>query len=36
MIDKNIKGKAPKDMAWDLFVKTGNIAHYELYKKLKG
>ena len=28
--------KDASDLAWQMFVKTGNVAHYELYKKLKG
>ncbi len=28
--------KNASDLAWQMFVQTGNVAHYELYKKLKG
>ncbi len=30
------KQKSPSDIAWEMFEKTGDPAHYMLYKKLKG
>ncbi|MBR1967820.1 MAG: YqzL family protein [Clostridia bacterium] len=28
------KEKQPRDAAWELFEKTGNVSHYLLYKQL--
>ncbi len=28
-------GKSARDIAWDLFEKTGNFSYYMLYKRLK-
>lgn len=33
MKEKN-KRKLPRDAAWELFEKTGNVSHYLLYKEL--
>lgn len=29
------EGKSARDIAWDLFEKTGNFSYYMLYKRLK-
>jgi len=34
-MDKSKKTKkTPRDAAWELFEKTGNVSHYLLYKEL--
>ena len=33
MKDKKLNAS---DIVWEMFIKSGNPAHYELYKKLKG
>ncbi len=32
---KEKEGKSARDIAWDLFKKTGNFSYYMLYKRLK-
>lgn len=35
MREKDFQGKNAKDIAWEMFEKTGNVTYYMLYHQLK-